>query len=75
MAHLFPLSWSEIPQFDPEKYLIYGGLPRGLGALMEEGVLKKYFLVTQDPLPLQKGKVTCLFWKDFLEELWSGDIF
>jgi predicted AAA+ superfamily ATPase len=27
IAHLFPLSWSEIPQFDLNRYLRYGGLP------------------------------------------------
>jgi predicted AAA+ superfamily ATPase len=27
MAHLFPLSWSEIPNFDLDRYLLYGGLP------------------------------------------------
>ena len=47
---------------------------RGLEALIEEGVFKKYYLVTQDPLTLQKGKITCLFWKDFLEKLWSDKI-
>lgn len=26
-AHLFPLSWSEIPNFDLDRYLRYGGLP------------------------------------------------
>ncbi len=26
-AHLFPLSWSEIPHFDLDRYLLYGGLP------------------------------------------------
>lgn len=27
MAHLFSLSWSEIPHFDLDRYLLYGGLP------------------------------------------------
>jgi predicted AAA+ superfamily ATPase len=28
MAHFFPLSFSEIPKFNLQKYLTYGGLPR-----------------------------------------------
>ena len=28
VAHLFPLSWSEIKNFDIERYLLWGGLPQ-----------------------------------------------
>lgn len=52
---------------------------RGLSALAEEQIFKKYYLVTQDPISRivsikGKAKAHLLNWKDFLEQLWDGNI-
>ncbi len=48
---------------------------RGLEALAEEGIFKNFFLVTQDKLALKKGKVTCLYWEDFLQKILGDELF
>ena len=47
---------------------------RALTALSEEYRLKKQILITNDPYPQQNGKVQLLPWKNFLQQLWNGDI-
>jgi len=46
----------------------------GLLALKDEKIFKKYFLVTFDPLEATHNGITCLYWKDFIEKLWSDQI-
>lgn len=48
---------------------------KNLEALKEEKMVKDYYLVTQDPVPLKKENIVCLPWFQFLEELWSGKVF
>jgi len=47
---------------------------KGLKALKEEGVFKKYILVSQDPINTSDGNVTTVYWNKFLDDLWSDRI-
>jgi len=47
---------------------------KGLKALKEEGVFKKYILVSQDPINTSDGNVSTVYWKKFLDDLWSDRI-
>ncbi len=47
---------------------------KGLIALREEGVFKKYYLVTQDEQDHLRQGVHCLNWKTFLSQLWGHQI-
>lgn len=47
---------------------------KGLQALAEEGVCQKYYLISSDPLPRKKGLFEILYWQDFLDKLWAGEI-
>ncbi len=47
---------------------------KGLKALREEGLVKQFFLVTQDSEERTMEKIRVLPWKKFLKELWSGRI-
>ncbi|EKD50980.1 MAG: hypothetical protein ACD_62C00377G0001 [uncultured bacterium] len=46
---------------------------KGLRTLAEEGVFKKYYLVSQDETIMKKDFIECLHWKEFLNRLWSGN--
>lgn len=48
---------------------------RGLKALEEEGLFKRFYLVTHDPIETIKDHVTFIHWKKFLEKLWNNEIF
>lgn len=47
---------------------------KGLKALQEEGLVKKFYLVSNDPVEKITEGVLCLPWQMFLEKLWSGKI-
>jgi predicted AAA+ superfamily ATPase len=47
---------------------------KALTAFSKEYRLKKQILITNDPYPRQNGKVQILPWKNFLQQLWNGDI-
>jgi len=47
---------------------------KGLLALAEENVFKKYYLISQDPHPRMINNIICLPWQDFIEQLWSDKI-
>ena len=47
---------------------------KGLRALQEEGVVKKFFLVSEDKTARLKDGIHCLHWSDFLNKLWAGEI-
>lgn len=47
----------------------------GLKTLREEGIIKKFYLVTQDSIEGRRDGVECLFWRVFLERLWQDEIF
>ena len=46
----------------------------GRVALNEEGIFKKFFLVTHDQVETMKNGVRCLNWKTFIRELWSDSL-
>lgn len=47
----------------------------GLKALKEEGLLKSFYIVSEDPLERKTDEgFACLHWKSFLEKLWAGKI-
>lgn len=48
---------------------------KGLKVLQEEGVFKNFFLVSQDRIQAKRDGVVMLHWKDFLERLWSDQLF
>jgi uncharacterized protein len=47
---------------------------RGLLALREERLAKRYFLVSEDPLAARREGIEYLPWATFLARLWDGDI-
>lgn len=47
---------------------------KGLKALKEEGLIKKYYLVSQDPISRISSGIEILPYKDFLAALWSGKL-
>lgn len=47
----------------------------GLRALAEENVFKKFLLVSQDPIRQEKAGVLCLHYSEFIDLLWSGNLF
>ena len=44
----------------------------GLECLREEGKIKRFLLVSNDPVNRSKNKVEYLHWEKFLDGLWSG---
>lgn len=44
---------------------------KGLKALKEEGLCKKYILVSQDKTNRQQDNIMILYWEDFLTRLWE----
>ena len=47
---------------------------KGLDSFSDEYTVKKQILVTNDSFPRQMGNTLVLPWKDFLGQLWSGQI-
>ncbi len=47
---------------------------RGLEALAEEKIVRRLFLVSEDPVETKRGSIRCLPWKRFLDELWGDQI-
>jgi uncharacterized protein len=47
---------------------------RGLGALAEEKIVDRLFLVSEDPIEAKRGPIRCLPWRKFVEELWSDKL-
>ena len=47
---------------------------RGLTALAEEKIVKRLFLVSEDPIETRRGSIRCLPWRAFLDELWSDKL-
>ncbi|MBF0298895.1 MAG: DUF4143 domain-containing protein [Oligoflexia bacterium] len=53
-----------------EKHLL------GLKALKEEKIIKKYYVVSEDKLERTSTEgFKLLYWKNFLQKLWDGEIF
>ena len=44
---------------------------RGLAALAEEGVFGRLLLVSEDRVEATHGRIRCLPWRTFVEELWA----
>lgn len=47
---------------------------KGLKALAEEGICKRYILLSQDKLKRRVDCIEIMHWKEFLSALWSGEI-
>jgi predicted AAA+ superfamily ATPase len=47
---------------------------KGLKAIKEEKLLKKYLLISHDKKNQKIDGIECLYWEDFLDQLWAGDI-
>jgi uncharacterized protein len=47
---------------------------KNLTILAEEKAFKKYYLVSHDRVRRLTGNIICLFWQDFINELWSDKI-
>ncbi len=47
---------------------------KNLHYLMEEKKLKKYYMVSRDPIPAKYRNIIALPWKDFLKQLWEEKI-
>ena len=47
---------------------------RGLQALAEEKIVRRLFLVTEDPIETKRGPIRCLPWQRFLDELWADEL-
>ena len=47
---------------------------KGLEALAEEDIFSDFFLVSQDPVTTRRKNIHTIHWKDFLENMWLGNI-
>jgi predicted AAA+ superfamily ATPase len=47
----------------------------GLKALQSEGIIKSFYIVSQDPIEKKESDIWCINWEKFLHLLWAGDIF
>ena len=48
----------------------------GLKFLQEENIIKTFYIISEDPINrLEDGFIHALYWKDFLKNLWNGEIF
>jgi predicted AAA+ superfamily ATPase len=47
---------------------------KGLKALKEEGIFRKFIIVSQDPVNARQNDFQALFWENFLDDLWSDKI-
>ena len=47
---------------------------KGLRALQEEGVLKRFYLVSQDPVDRVSDDIHWIHWQTFLSRLWKGQL-
>jgi predicted AAA+ superfamily ATPase len=47
---------------------------KGLKAINEEGIFEKFILVSQDRINTRNGNFLALHWKQFLSDLWEGNI-
>ncbi|HXG20593.1 MAG TPA: ATP-binding protein [Methylomirabilota bacterium] len=46
----------------------------GLRALKEEGTIKRFYLVSQDPVEMVKEGIQRVHWQTFLSRLWQGEL-
>ena len=44
---------------------------KGLRYLQEEGIFKKFLLVSQDPISSRSEGILCIHWEKFLADLWN----
>ena len=44
---------------------------KGLRYLAEEGIFKKFILVSQDPIKIRKQNILAMPWEEFLDDLWG----
>ena len=47
---------------------------KNLKYLMEENKMKKYYLISQDPIALNQDGIYMLPWENFIKRLWDGEV-
>lgn len=47
---------------------------KGLQLLAEEGIFKKFYLISHDPLPRRDGCFYSIPWNTFLDQLWQDEL-
>lgn len=47
---------------------------KGLKYFMEENKVKKYYLISQDPLSIKQEGIYILHWENFIKRLWDGEV-
>jgi len=47
---------------------------KSLIALKEENIFKKYYIVSLDPMERVAQNIRCLYWKTFIEKLWTDQL-
>lgn len=47
---------------------------KGLKYLIEENKLKRYYIISQDPIAAKYGEIIALPWEMFFKQLWNGEI-
>ena len=53
---------------------VTGKMLKGLKYLMEEKKLKKYYLISQDPIAMNQEGIFILPWETFIKQLWNGEV-
>jgi predicted AAA+ superfamily ATPase len=53
---------------------VTGKALKGLKYLMEEKKLKKYYLISQDPIAMNQEGIYILPWETFIKQLWDGKV-
>lgn len=48
---------------------------KGLKVLQEEQIVKKFYLISEDPISKLTQGIEFLHWKNFLQQLWNDKIF
>lgn len=47
---------------------------KGLNTLAQEGVFSAFYLVSQDTVATSKNNIHSIYWKNFLDKLWQGQL-
>ena len=47
---------------------------KNIKLLQEEHIIKKFFLISQDPIESKQDNIHCMHWKTFMQQLWLDKI-
>jgi uncharacterized protein len=48
---------------------------KNLKLLAEENICQRYIILSHDPINRQYTNIEVMYWQDFLDKLWTGEIF